>query len=161
MLAPMPRVQTEMVVAAPIETVWAFHADVGNMLRVVPMNMRPHVLKLHERFEPGAEFVLRLGFAYSWLHWHGRITEVDPPKRFADEMVAAAGPFAAFAHEHRFERVDDDHTRLIETLDYRLRWGLLGQLVNALLIRRQIRAMFAFRRRILPRAMRAWQAEAG
>ena len=148
-----------MVVAAPIETVWAFHTDVGNLLRIIPLNRRPHVLKLHERFEPGAEFVLRVGFAYFWLHWHGRITEVDAPKRFADEIVRPEGPFETFAHEHRFERVDDDHTRMIETLDYRLRWGPIGQLINALVVRGKIREMFAWRRRMLPRAMQIWRAE--
>ena len=60
----MHRLRTETVVAAPVEKVWAFHADMANLVRVFPTGIRPQLLKLHERFEPGAEFVLRLGFGY-------------------------------------------------------------------------------------------------
>jgi hypothetical protein len=50
---------------------------VANLPGVIPRNLRPHAVKLHERFEPGAEFVLRLGWGYWWTHWHGRLVEVE------------------------------------------------------------------------------------
>lgn len=147
----MARFRTDLIVSAPIEAVWAFHADVGNLIKVIPMNMRPHVARLHERFEPGAEFIIRLGIGFWWVQWHGRIVEAELPRRFADEQID--GPFETFRHEHRFEPLPDGRTRIVEKLEYRLRHGPLGWLADILFVRWHIRGMFAFRRRILKRAL--------
>jgi ligand-binding SRPBCC domain-containing protein len=147
----MPRIENHMDLAAPIETVWAFHAEVANLIRVVPRNTRPHLLKLHERFEPGAEFILRLGLGYWWIHWHARITEVDPPRRFVDEQVS--GPFLAWRHEHRFESLEDGKTRIVDTVTYDMPWGMLGSMVDTLIVRRQIRSLLCFRERALRRLL--------
>ncbi len=147
----MPRLHTEMVVPAPIEKVWAFHAEVANLLCVIPLNMKPHLVKVHSDFGPGTEFVLRMGFGYWWVHWHARIVEADPPRRFVDEQIA--GPFESFRHEHRFETLSDGRTRLVETIDYRVRRGVLGALADLLFVRWQLRGLFSFRRRALRRLL--------
>ncbi len=149
----MPRFRTETTVGAPVQRVWDFHADVANLIAVIPMNRRPHVLRLHEGFEPGCEFVLRLGIGYWHIHWHGRIVEADPPRRFVDEMLSG-GPFSTFRHEHRFEPLPDRGARIIDTIDYLPVWGALGQLADWALLRWQLRALFGFRRRALSRLLR-------
>jgi len=149
----MPSFCSETIVSAPIERVWTFHAEIGNLVRVFPLNVRPHVLKLHETFQPGSEFVLRLGIGFSFIHWHGRIVEVDPPTRFVDRQIA--GPFAYWRHEHCFEPLHDGRTRLTETIDYRVTTGPLGALLDVLFVRWQLRALSSFRTRALQRCLHA------
>ena len=57
-----------------------------------------------------------------------RVTTFDPPHRFVDEMTVP-GPFAFFRHEHLFEP-EDDGTRMVDVVDYRLRTSLGGPLTN-------------------------------
>jgi ligand-binding SRPBCC domain-containing protein len=147
----MPHFRAQMIVAAPLERVWAFHSELGNLVRLFPRNFRPHVLKVHEHFEKGSEFVLRVGLGYWLVYWHGRIVEVDRPRRFVDEQVS--GPFATWRHEHRLEPLPDGRTRVTETIDYQLSRGPLGALMNLLVVRWQLKGLFRFRRLAMKRLL--------
>lgn len=64
-----------------------------------------------------------------------RITALDPPHRFVDEMVR--GPFASFRHEHLFED-NDGGTRMTDVIEFRTRLGAIGDLPAGLYLRRLI-----------------------
>ncbi|MBN1344011.1 MAG: SRPBCC family protein [Phycisphaerae bacterium] len=149
----MYRFHAEMTIAAPIEKVWAFHTDVGSLVRILPKEVHPQVLKLHERFEPGAELVVRMGLAYFYVQWHERIVEVEPPYRFVDEQVS--GPFSAFRFVHEFQPIGKNQTRLIETAHYDLPWGPAGRLVDGLIVRRQARILHRHHAQVARRFLEA------
>ncbi len=63
-----------------------------------------------------------------------RITAFERPHFFADEMVQ--GAFHSFRHEHRFETVSTDLTRVTDTFTFRSPLGPLGHVADALFLRR-------------------------
>ena len=69
------------------------------------------------------------------LRLTSRITLFEPPLRFRDEQVR--GPFAQFAHDHRFDE-RDGLTQMNDVFDYRLPLGPLGALADRLLVRRRL-----------------------
>jgi ligand-binding SRPBCC domain-containing protein len=60
-----------------------------------------------------------------------RISEFEPPMRFVDEQVS--GPFAWFRHEHVFEATRGG-TRMVDDWDHAARFGLIGTVIDALVL---------------------------
>jgi len=71
-----------------------------------------------------------------------KIVDYDRPWRFVDQMQR--GPFAAWWHEHRFER-HPAGTRMVDVAEYRLPLGPLGGLVDLLFLRRYLRRLLQTR----------------
>jgi uncharacterized protein len=78
------------------------------------------------------------------LRWRGYVREYDPPFRFLD--VQLRGPYARWEHRHCF--LEEDGGTLVEDrIVYRLPLGVAGRALHALLVARQLRAAWAYRRR--------------
>ena len=77
-------------------------------------------------------------------HWRSLISEYDPPHGFRDVQVI--GPYRLWDHRHRFWR-EGGGTVIEDFVVYEPPFGPLGALVHRLAIRRQLEAIFDFRRR--------------
>jgi len=75
--------------------------------------------------------------------WRSVIAEYDPPDGFRD--VQAIGPYRRWDHAHRF-RADADGTAIEDLVVYEPPGGPLGALLHRAMIRRQLDAIFDFRR---------------
>lgn len=78
------------------------------------------------------------------MHWATLIRRWDPPSRFVD--VQLSGPYQLWHHTHSFRSLDGG-TRMQDVVRYRLPFGPLGRLVNALLVRRDVERIFDYRNR--------------
>jgi ligand-binding SRPBCC domain-containing protein len=76
-------------------------------------------------------------------HWRSLISEYDPPASFRDVQVI--GPYRLWDHRHRFWR-EDGGTAIEDFVVYELPLGPLGVLVDRLTVRRQLDAIFDYRR---------------
>lgn len=65
-----------------------------------------------------------------------RITEMDRPRRFVDEMVR--GAFRHFRHVHEFEAIGEI-TRMRDAFEYSMPLGVLGTLANVVAVERHMR----------------------
>ena len=153
----MPTLEFETTVAGSLEAVWAFHEDVKTALPALsPPSASVSIESADLPVQVGSRIVVvargPLGIR---LRWVAKIVEHRPPHdvvfgreaRFVDEQES--GPFKAWRHEHDFERVDDTHTRVLDRVNYRVRFGPLGWLANVLFVRGQVKAMFQHRHRAL------------
>ena len=77
-------------------------------------------------------------------HWRSLISEYDPPHAFRDVQVI--GVYRLWDHSHRFRR-EDGGTVIEDFVVYEPPLGPVGALMNRLLIDRQLRAIFDYRRR--------------
>jgi ligand-binding SRPBCC domain-containing protein len=81
-----------------------------------------------------------------------KITAMDRPRYFRDEMTA--GAFATFAHDHWFEQRDgagQGVTVMTEEVVFRSPYGLLGRVVDLLVMRWYLRRLLEGRNRELQR----------
>jgi len=82
----------------------------------------------------------------TWRAWHfgipwrmtSRITAFDRPRRFVDEQVH--GPFAHFRHEHLFA-TGKDATRMVDRIEFSAPLGLIGRLVERLVVADYLRRL--------------------
>jgi ligand-binding SRPBCC domain-containing protein len=75
-----------------------------------------------------------------------RITALDRPNRFVDEMVD--GAFKWFRHVHEFES-NDGLTIMRDTLEWKAPFGLIGDLADLLFLRRHKRWFVATKQNAL------------
>jgi ligand-binding SRPBCC domain-containing protein len=130
-------VVVKTLIRAPIERCFDLARDVGvhcqtaafTSERVLPPGRTAGLLELGEQviFE-GRHFGLRWRLT-------ARITEMERPFRFVDETVE--GVFKSMRHVHEFT-ARDGVTEMSDTLDWRAPVGLLGRVVDALLLERHL-----------------------
>lgn len=96
----------------------------------------------------GTEISYRLRLHGIPVRWLTRIEEWDPPADgtggFVDRQIK--GPYALWHHTHRFETTAAGRTRMTDTVRYGQRFGPLGSLAERLIVARDLRRIFDYRR---------------
>jgi ligand-binding SRPBCC domain-containing protein len=98
----------------------------------------------------GAEIRLHHPLVRSAAQWKTRIVEYEPPNRFIDEQMR--GPYRLWRHRHTF-RETAAGTVIADSVDYRLPFGAPGVAAHALIVRRQLIAIFRFRQRAIAKLL--------
>jgi len=138
----MPIFEKSVVIQAPIEDVFAFHEREDALALLTPSFPPVKVVSKSGGILPGGRVELRVG-PFRWLAVH---TEYEKNRLFVDEQ--REGPMALWVHQHRFEPVGAEATRLTDRVEYRLPGG---GLVNALFgwtAKPGLSRMFAHRHRV-------------
>lgn len=132
------------LVRAPLDEVFAFFADAGNLEQITPPFLRfRYLTSLPVEMRAGAHIRYRIALFGVPMTWLTEIAAYDPPRRFVDRQER--GPYAVWIHTHEFESVAGG-TRLTDRVDYELPFGPLGELAHALWVRRTLERIFDFRR---------------
>ena len=126
--------------------VFAFFADPANLQRLTPPSYRLRVLSPPAPLAAGSTYDVRLSWLGVPMRWRALVREFDPPYRFVDVQVR--GPFARWEHRHRFLE-ERGGTCVEDRVTYRLPLGSLGRVAHALLVGRQIAALWRYRDRRL------------
>ncbi len=126
----------------PVEEMYAFFADAGNLERVTPPELRFRILTpLPIEMKVGALIEYRLALFGVPFGWRTEISCWDPPRRFVDRQLA--GPYRKWIHTHEFTP-ERGGTRMRDNVEYGLPLGPLGLLALPL-IRCQLKRIFDYR----------------
>jgi ligand-binding SRPBCC domain-containing protein len=131
-------------VPRPLETVFDFFEHPENLALITPP-------WLGLRLRTPGPLTMRAGLvidyhvrALGWTtRWRSLIAEYDPPYGFRDVQVI--GPYRRWDHRHRFRR-EEGGTAIEDVVVYEPPLGPLGGLLDVLVIRRQLAAIFEYRR---------------
>lgn len=137
-------VESRMWLPKPRAEVFAFFADPANLPALMPPALRVRLAAPAPPMAAGAVFDLRLAWLGVPVRWRVFVREYDPPVRFLDVQVR--GPYARWEHRHLF-LVEANGTRVEDRIVYRLPLGAVGRLAHALVVGRQLRRVWAHRRR--------------
>ncbi len=149
----MVRIYLETEITAAIERVFDLARDIDFHQQSMGSS--------HERAVAGrTSGLIGPGETVTWrarhlgLKWSltSRIAAFEPPFRFVDEQVK--GPFAWFRHEHRFESIPGG-TRMIDDWQHASPMGVLGRLVDRLVLERLLRRLLQTRNAALARKAEA------
>jgi ligand-binding SRPBCC domain-containing protein len=77
-----------------------------------------------------------------WQQFTSRITAMERPRHFRDEMVR--GAFRSFAHDHWFQN-QGDGTVMTDDVVFRSPLGLLGRVVDVVFMKRYLRRLIITR----------------
>lgn len=131
-------------VASPIENVFEFFSDPANLESLTPPWLGFRILGATDApVRLGTRIKYRLRLNGIPLRWESVISEYDPGRMFADEQLR--GPYRYWYHRHLFRAVEGG-VEIEDLVEYELPFGVLGRLVHAAIVRRQLRGIFEFRR---------------
>ena len=150
--------ESRVWLARPRPEVFAFFAEPTVLERLTPPAFRLRLVNRDVTMTVGAVLEFRLRWlGVLPLRWRAFVREWDPPFRFVDVQVR--GPYARWEHRHRFLE-EGGGTWVEDRVTYRLPLGPLGRVVHALLVKRQLRELWAYRHRQLAELVKPLSAPA-
>ncbi len=133
----------EITVPAPLDEVFAFFADAGNLERLTPSTTGFVILTPHPiAMGAGTLIDYRIRIAGIPTPWRTLIETWDPPRAFSD--VQLRGPYKRWDHRHSFAAVAGG-TLVRDEVLYEMPFGLLGRLAHALFVQRMLDQIFDYR----------------
>ena len=132
--------------ALPItkDKAWDFLSNPANLKVITPEQMGFHILAGADRPMFSGQIIQYKvspfpGYTTKWVT---EITHVDQGKYFVDEQ--RFGPYALWHHKH-FIREIEGGVEMEDIIDYKIPFGILGQLAHPLIVKKQLLQIFKYR----------------
>ena len=143
------RLEINQPISATIEAVWDFISSPRNLKYITPGHMGFDIISpnLPEKMYPGmmVQYQVKVlpGFRTKWLT---EITHVKHHEFFVDEQ--RSGPYKLWHHQHHIKSIKHG-VLMTDIVHYQPPMGPIGNLANALIIRKQLNTIFEFRKQAL------------
>lgn len=131
-------------IQAPASALREWHFQEGAFEKLTPPWENARLIESPGPLTDGARAVIeiRMGpFRKKWVAEH-EITEDG----FIDRQVT--GPFAFWEHHHRFLPLDESASQLVDSIRYRLPFGILGRIFGTPFVRAKLDRMFRYRHQV-------------
>jgi len=146
-------VRREQLVEWPLRDVFKLFERPENLALITPPAMKFKIFTprpIEKRCGTVVDYSVRiLGIS---VHWRMMITDYQPPYSFID--VQLKGPYTFWHHTHTFDECSNG-TMIIDEVRYVLPFGIIGRLVHALFVKRQIHRIFDYRANVVERTFKA------
>jgi len=120
------------VVNSNVDRVWKFYTNINHLKIITPKKMKIEILKTqNDILEEGAEAWLQAKLITD-SKWHSKITYLKPYE-YVDEMIS--GRFKTWKHLHKFNKINDTSTEIIDQIDFQLHYGFVGTLFEGYVMR--------------------------
>lgn len=131
----------------PIGEVFEFFSSEKNLEKITPKSLKFKVLSSStEKIEQGTEIKYKLKIHGVPARWTTTIAVWNPPHEFIDDQKS--GPYKKWHHMHRFEPMAGG-TLLYDEVHFKLPFGKLGDITAGLLVERDVKAIFAHRKKVI------------
>ena len=133
-------------VPATLDEIWDFISSPANLREITPDYMGFDITSgfLSPKMYPGMIISYKvspvLGIKMTWVT---EITHVKEKEYFVDEQ--RIGPYAMWHHEHRIESIEGG-VLMTDIVSYQPPFGFIGAIANSVLIKKQLREIFDYRR---------------
>lgn len=145
-------VERRQRVPLAIVQVFAFYGDALNLERITPPWLGFEVTTPRPiEMGVGTLIEYRLKLHRVPVRWRTRIEAWEPPHRFVDAQIR--GPYSLWEHTHTFEEDGPGATIIRDRVRYSIPFGPLGELADRLLVRRDLKRIFDYRREAVEREL--------
>lgn len=132
-----------------LQTAWDFFSSPMNLSKITPKDMEFNVLseqKTNKIFEGMIiDYTVSPLFGIP-LKWQTKIIQVEPQQSFTD--FQQKGPYKYWKHFHEF--IPNEKGILMkDTVEYELPFGVLGNVVHSLLVKKKLNRIFDYRHQVL------------
>lgn len=144
----MHQLKTVQRLPISLDKAWEFFSSPKNLAVITPegLNLVP-ITELPEKMYTGIFVTYKvkplLGIPLTWVT---EITYIEKRKFFVDEQ--RLGPYRIWHHQHHFKEIDGG-VEMTDIVDYRLPLGMLGLLIQKIMVGQKVKEIFEFRRKRL------------
>ena len=138
----------EQFIDLPIEDVFDFFSKPENLSLITPPRLRFDILTptpLEMKEGQLIDYSLKILYLIK-LHWRTLITDYQKPYKFIDQQIK--GPYNLWHHTHTFEE-QDGGTLIKDDVLYAVPFGLLGRIVNYVIVKNDLNNIFKYRFKII------------
>ncbi len=127
---------------------WDFLSDPKNLKIITPDYMGFNILSGADRKMFPGQIIQYIVTPVAGIptKWVTEITHVKEGEYFVDEQ--RFGPYALWHHKHFIESIPGG-VRMEDIVDYKLPFGVLGQLLHPILVKPKLKEIFEFRKQKL------------
>ena len=136
---------------------WDFLSDPKNLKIITPDYMGFNILSGADRKMFPGQIIQYIVTPVAGIptKWVTEITHVKEGDYFVDEQ--RFGPYALWHHKHFIESIPGG-VRMEDIVDYKLPFGVLGQLVHPILVKPKLKEIFEYRKQKLIELFGAYNA---
>lgn len=129
-------------VKAPLAAVAAFHDDARSLTAITPPPVRVKIVRFDAPVHAGSKVIFKLMLGPLGVTWDGEIDQYEAQQYFRD--VQHRGPFGAWQHTHAFSATPGG-TQVADRVVYQPPFGLLGKLLDPIIIKPALKYLFFYR----------------
>ncbi len=138
----------DLTINLPIEKVFDFFADAGNLERITPPELNFHITTTQPiHIQKGSLIDYQLKVRGFPVKWQTEISEWNPPFSFVDRALKS--PYRQWIHRHTFTKIEANKTLIKDEVKYRLPFEPFGDLAHWF-VRRELDYIFDFRQKVVP-----------
>jgi len=141
------KLQYTHIIDSDINKVFDFFSNPENLALITPSKLDFKILTpVPIKMKEGQLIDYTIKLAGFNVRWRTMITEYLPMKSFVDQQLV--GPYSMWHHTHEFEELDGC-IKMIDTINYVMPFGLIGRIVNAFWVKRDLNKIFEYRKKII------------
>lgn len=137
------RLTAEQWLPAPLEEVFEFFSDAGNLEKLTPPWIEFNIITPNITMRKGALIEYRLKIKGIPILWQSEIPVWDPPHSFVDNQLK--GPYQRWYHRHLFSR-EANGTTIQDIIDYSVPGGAL---IHRMFVEPDVLKIFRYRQQVL------------
>jgi ribosome-associated toxin RatA of RatAB toxin-antitoxin module len=129
----MATIHNEILINAPIEKIWGILANLEALDKYDP-TVKKSTLVSTEKTGIGAKRTVNMRDGKNWFN--EKITVFQPNKALTYQLTECSFPIKGLQHSYSFEQTGHQ-TKVKQVMEYTVKFGLLGKLLDALMIKKQ------------------------
>jgi len=135
---------------------WQFFSDPKNLKTITPDYMGFEILGGHEKMMYPGQIIKYIVTPIMGIptQWVTEITHIKEGEYFVDEQ--RFGPYALWHHKH-FIRPVKNGVEMEDIIDYKLPFGLLGQMIHPIVVKPKLKEIFEYRQKKLTELFGTYQ----
>ncbi len=141
----------QLTLHLPVEQVFDFFADAGNLERITPPELNFHIITPQPiDIKQGALIDYTLRMRGIPVKWRTEISTWQPPFEFVDRQLR--GPYKQWIHRHAFTQMGPNETYMEDEVKYRLPFEPFGDMAH-FLVRRELEYIFDYRQKAVKKIL--------
>lgn len=140
---------SEQILPISLEKAWDFFTLPTNLDKITPKEMEFRITNNQpNKTYKGQIITYKIGILPGISsNWITEITQLEDKQFFVDEQ--RFGPYAMWHHEHHFEELADGTVLMKDIVNFKMPFGILGDLFAGALVKNKVKFIFESRYTIL------------
>ena len=141
------KIETSQYIKRSLAEVFDYFSRPENLAEITPSELNFRILTPQPlEMKQGTIIDYTIKLFKIPIHWRTLITVFEPPYRFVDEQIK--GPYKLWHHTHIFKEITGG-VEIHDSVSYSIPFGLLGRLLHAVWIRRDLERIFEHRKNVI------------